>query len=190
MLKKLIFIAGMGVVVSGCIPAVFVAGGAAGAAITNDNRKMQTISDDTDTAYQANNLIQADKELASKTHINVTMFNGTVLMTGQAPTAALKQKAETTIQPLKKIRKIYNQIAIAEPIGAFARSDDALITTNVKTRMLTTTDLKSNQFKIVTENSVVYIMGLTTRKQADMAVEVARHSSGVKQVVKLIEYLD
>lgn len=190
MVKKLLVIVCIGAAVSGCIPAVFVAGGAAGAALSHDNRNMQTISDDADTAFQANSAIQADRDLANKAHVTVTVFNGIALITGQAPTAALQQRAETLIQPLKKIRKIYNQVAIAEPLGAFARSDDALITTNVKTRMLTTTDLKSNQFKIVTEDKVVYIMGLTTRKQAQMAVDVARQSSGVKQVVKLIEYID
>ncbi len=190
MMKKLIFILGMSAAISGCVPAVFVAGGAAGAAITGDNRKMQAISDDTDIAYRANNLIQADKELANKTHISVFLFNSVALMTGQAPTIQLKQRAEQAIKSLQGINQIYNQVAIAQPIGTFTRSNDALITANVKTRMLTTTDLKSNQFKIATENGTVYIMGLTTRKQADMAVNTARQSTGVKQVIKLIEYID
>jgi len=190
MMKKLLLITCISAAVSGCVPAVFVAGGAAGAVISSDNRNMQTISDDTNIAYQANNLIQADKELSTKAHITVTVFNGMALITGQAPNTALQQRPEQLIQPLKKIRKVYNQVVLAEPLGAFARSDDALITTNVKTRMLTTTDLKSSQFKVVTENRTVYIMGLTTRKQAEMAVGVARQSNGVKQVVKLIEYTD
>lgn len=188
MMKKLLLMACMSTLVSGCFPAVFVAGGAAGAVISGDNRNMQTISDDTDIAYQANNLIQADKDLSTKAHVTVTIFNGIALITGQAPNAVLQQRPEQLIQPLKKIRKIYNQVMIDQPLGAFARSDDALITTNVKTRMLTTTDLKSSQFKIVTENGTVYIMGLTTRKQAEIAVAVARQSTGVKQVVRLLEY--
>ena len=188
MLKNLIVITCLGVVISGCVPAVFMAGGATGAAISGDNRKMQTISDDTDTSFRANTLIQADKALSANAHITVTLFNGIALLTGQAPTERLQQRAEQLIKPLKKIRKIYNQIIIAEPLGAFTRSDDALITANVKTRMLTTTDLKSSHFKIITENGTVYIMGLTTRKQAQMAVDVARQSTGVKQVVKLLEY--
>lgn len=189
-IKKLILLGCVSAMVTGCVPAVFVAGGAAGAAIGGDNRSVQRISDDTDMAYRANNLIQANQTLAEQTHINVTVFDGIALMTGQAPNEKLKQEAEALVKSVKNIKKVYNQVRIGENTGAFARSQDGLITTNVKTRMLTTTDLKSNQFKIVTEDGVVYIMGLTTRQQADIAADVASHSSGVKQVVKLIVYKD
>ncbi|CAM4452902.1 MAG: hypothetical protein LEGION0398_MBIBDBAK_00009 [Legionellaceae bacterium] len=179
----------LSIFLTGCIPAVFVAGGAAGAALSSDNRNLQTISDDTDTTHQANNLIQNDEALSKEAHITVTLFNGNALITGQAPNTDLQQRPEQLIKSLKKIHKIFNQVKIAEPIGAFTRSNDALITTNVKTRMLTTTDLKSSQFKIITEDGTVYIMGLATKEQARMAVNVASQSTGVKQVVKLIEYV-
>ncbi len=54
--------------------------------------------------------------------------------------------------------------------------------------MFANRELKSNNFKIVTENGVVFILGIASAKQADLAASIARKSAGVKKVVKLIEY--
>jgi osmotically-inducible protein OsmY len=43
--------------------------------------------------------------------------------------------------------------------------------------------------KVVTEASVVYLMGMVTRKEAEDATQVARTTSGVKRVVRVFEYL-
>ena len=43
---------------------------------------------------------------------------------------------------------------------------------------------------MVTENSIVYLMGLVTRAHADKAVEVAQKVFGVQKIVKVFEYID
>jgi osmotically-inducible protein OsmY len=47
----------------------------------------------------------------------------------------------------------------------------------------------ANHVKVVTENSIVYLMGYVTQKEADTAVEIARNVSGVTTVVKVFEYM-
>jgi osmotically-inducible protein OsmY len=44
--------------------------------------------------------------------------------------------------------------------------------------------------KVVTENGVVYLMGLLTRSEADAVTQAARQVGGVQKVVKLFEYTD
>ncbi len=174
-----------------CAPTAFVAGGAAaGSKIAGDSRSLQTISDDEDAAYQANSRLSADPNFTEKARVTALVFDHEMLLVGQAPTAALKEKAENMVKSIPEIKKIYNQIALKRPLRALEGASDAMITTNVKTRMLTTTNLKSNQFKVVTEDNVVYLLGLTTRKQAAIAVEIARNSTGVKRVVTLFKYTD
>jgi osmotically-inducible protein OsmY len=58
----------------------------------------------------------------------------------------------------------------------------------VKGRFLTENRFPANYVKVVTENSVVYLMGLVTHKEADDAVDIARSTEGVAQVVKVFEY--
>jgi len=48
----------------------------------------------------------------------------------------------------------------------------------------------ANLVKIVTENSVVYLMGLVTKEEAEAAVDIARNTSGVTKVVKVFEYIN
>ena len=53
--------------------------------------------------------------------------------------------------------------------------------------MLAKKDLHSTQIKVVTENSVVYLMGMLTPQQAELATDVARRIDGVREVVKVFE---
>ena len=42
---------------------------------------------------------------------------------------------------------------------------------------------------VVTENAVVYLLGIATPEQATLAVEVARQVKGVHKVVKVFQYV-
>ena len=54
--------------------------------------------------------------------------------------------------------------------------------------MLAASDLKSSSIKVITENGVVYLMGIVSRQQADLAVDIARRVSGVQKVIKIFQY--
>ena len=79
---------------------------------------------------------------------------------------------------------------MAEPVAFSSRVHDSWITGQVKAKMLDTENLKAPHIKVVTENSVVYLMGLVSRAQADLATDAARHVSGVQRVVRMFEYTD
>jgi len=172
---------------SGCfVP--FVAGAALGGAIVYDRRDFQTMVDDQEIFQQANNKLKADTELNTNAHIAVTSFNRSVLIVGQAPSEALKAKAQQLVASVANIKRIYNEVTISGPTSAGVRSSDAWITTKVKSQMLVEPKLRSGQIKVVTEDSVVYLMGVLGREQADIAVDIARQVSGVQRVVKIFEY--
>ena len=67
------------------------------------------------------------------------------------------------------------------------RSKDSWITTKVKTEMMATSGLHSTQVKVVTENGVVYLMGMLTPQQSELATNVARRIDGVREVVKVFQ---
>ena len=69
-------------------------------------------------------------------------------------------------------------------------SDDSYLTSKVKVRFVDQRKFQVNHVKVVTENNVVYLLGMVTRKEAENAVEIARTTGGVQKVVKLFEYLD
>ena len=126
-------------------------------------------------------------------HIVVTSFNNVVLISGQAPNAVLKQRAGKIVSGIPKVRSTYNEVQIEAPSTLLSRSGDSLITARVKTAMVGLEgleDFDTTRVKVVTENSVVFLMGLVTRLEAKVVTEEVRSVRGVQKVVKLFEYID
>ena len=70
-----------------------------------------------------------------------------------------------------------------------ARNNDAYLPGKVKTALVSRKDLFANAYKVVTEKSIVYLMGRVTRDEGDRAAEAAAGVSGVQKVVKVFDYL-
>jgi osmotically-inducible protein OsmY len=173
----------------GCIPAAFVAGTAAGVVIF-DHRSTQTIVEDRDITFKIQHKFDTDQELHNKAHLAVTSFNHIVLLLGQASSAELRSKAEAIAKSNDKVKMIYNEITVEDSISNMASANDSWITTKVKTLLAATPGLSSANLKVVTENKVVYLLGLTSRTQAKIAADKTRTVAGVQKVVKLFEYLN
>lgn len=134
------------------------------------------------------NIDKADPQLA-QSHIVVTSYNGVVLLAGQVRSEDLRQLAAKTVAKISKVRRVHNEISITGSSSMVARSNDAWITTKVKSKMLANSKLKSGSIKVVTENGVVYLMGLLTREEATRAAELVRKTAGVQKVVRIFEYI-
>lgn len=169
----------------------FVAGAAAGAAaiaVVYDHRTIQKSLEDTEIANKISDKIHKNPELHTESHIEVTVFNRIVLLTGETPNQAWKEKAEDIAKSTPDVTRIYNQITIQNPTSSLTHTSDSWITTKIKGQMLATEDLKSSSIKVVTENGVVFLMGIVTKQQADIAVDIARQVSGVQKVMKIFQY--
>lgn len=175
--------------IQGCATGV-VAGGAAGATLAVERRTTGTVIDDQAIEFKAAKRIFDDKEFDDQTHINVTSYNGIVLLTGEALTEELKQQATNMIQAIPKVRRVHNELSIAAPSGITSRSSDTWITSKVLAKLTANENINHFHVKVVTENSVVYLMGLLTRAEAERVVEVVKTSAGVQRVVKIFEYTD
>ncbi len=172
----------------GCVGAM-VTGAATGVTIANDRRTAGTFIEDNSIELKAGQLIREDTELNEQTHINVTGYNLKILLTGEAPTPELRARIVDLVRNIRKVEHVYNEITIAAPSSLMARSSDTLLTTKLKTKLLGIKDLDSTRVKVVTENGVVYVMGLLREDEASAVTEVARRISGVQKVVKLFEYI-
>ncbi len=167
---------------------VGAAAGAAGIALVYDHRKVERVIDDQTIAKKVYDKIRFNPAFKDSTHINVTSFNGIVLLTGEATSANLRQEAETLAKTVPNVERVYNEVAIKGPSSSLTRTSDAWITAKNKSLMLAEKDLASGSIKVVTENGSVYLMGLVTRDQAETAVDVARQAAGVQKVVKIFQY--
>ena len=173
----------------GCAPAVVV-GGAATAAVVHDRRTFGSIIDDQAIELKAGSAIAGDAELRGQTRINVTSMNGIVLLSGEAATIEARDRVLSLVREINGVRRITNEMQIADTSGMGSRSLDSLITSAVKSRLLESKNTDSTRIKVVTDNQVVYLMGLVTRAEGDTAAGHAATIDGVTRVVKVFEYID
>lgn len=168
---------------------VFVAGAATTASIANDRRTVGSVIDDQNIELKAANTIASRKDMDKASRISAVSVNGKVLLVGQTPYGQFSRDAEQLVSKIDGVRHVYNELRIRKPVGFSVQSQDSWITSKIKSEMLTTKGIDSTHFKVVTENSEVFLMGLVTRDEAEKAVNLARHVSGVKKVIKVFEYI-
>jgi osmotically-inducible protein OsmY len=172
-----------------CAPVV-VGGVAVGAAAAHDRRMFGAIIDDQTIELRAASNIGMDAQLKKLVHVNVTSMNGVVLLTGEATTPEARDQVLTQVRAVNGVRRITNEIRITEPSSFGSRSRDSLITSAVKSRFLVSKDLDPSRVKVVTEANVVYLLGLVTQTEGELATDRAATIEGVERIVKVFEYID
>jgi len=134
--------------------------------------------------------IHAVDDAFSDAHLVVISYNGYVLIAGQVQSEALKARATQVVRDVRNVRRIYNELEVSAPSSAMTRTSDTWITTKVKSWLLGDSRIEGGRVKVVTENGVVYLMGLATKAEADRITDSASGISGVQRVVQLFEIID
>jgi osmotically-inducible protein OsmY len=173
----------------GCLP-MFAIGTAAGTGtyISEDRRTSGMFIEDEGIELKSARRIH--QQYGDSVHINITSFNRIVLLTGEVPTAAAKADIEKLIMGVDNVRRIHNELAVAGNSSLASRSNDVLITSKVKARFLAERKFQINHVKIVTENGIVYLLGMVTHQEAENAAKISSSTAGVRKVVKVFEYLN
>ena len=170
----------------GCVPVAVVGAGAAGALSYEDRRTTGTQVDDEGIELRTGNRIT--ERYGEKVHVNITSFNRGVLLTGEVPDATAKEEIEKLAGAVRNVRLVTNDLKIGAPSSYGARANDAAITGKVKARFVDAGKFSAVHVKVVTEASVVYLLGMVTETEANLATEIARTTGGVSRVVKVFEY--
>jgi osmotically-inducible protein OsmY len=160
----------------------------------NDDRGTRTIGSRIDDSLietkAAVNIAKAHPDLDQASHIVVASYNGVVLLAGQTPRSELKETAEQAASSVQRVKRVHNELQVLQPSSALARSNDSWLTTKIKAQMLTDESVPGSRIKVITENGIVYLLGLVTRQEGNRATSVVQGVSGVQRIVKLFEYID
>jgi len=170
----------------GCAPAIVAVGAAHVAIIAGDPRTTGTQLDDQTIEFKITT--EAGSRYSNDVHLNVTSYNGMVLLTGEAPSTVVQDEITKLARSTDKVRIVNNEMVIGPVTDLGARTNDTFITSKVKTRLLEDDQVKAIYVKVVTERSVVYLMGIVPRTLGDAAAQTTATTEGVAKVVKLFEY--
>ncbi len=171
---------------SACAP--LVVGGAALTGLMAVDRRSSGAQVE-DEAIELRAGIRMRDELGSRAHVNVTSYNRQVLLTGEVPDEAAKNRAEQLASGIDNVRAVVNELAIMAPTSLSQRSNDTLISGKMRASLVDARDLSSPAFKVVTERGTLFLMGRVTQREADRATQIARGVGGVQRVVRVFEIL-
>ena len=189
-LRSLALLALLGLLplLQGCFGMAVVGAGAV-ALSSDDRRTLGAQTEDQEIELRGDSRIS--DRLGDKAHINVTSYNRNVLLTGEAIDTATRAQAESIVREIPNVRGVVNAIQISGVSSYTSRANDSYLTSKVKARFIDNGgSFSANHVKVVTEDGVVYLMGLVTHKEADAAVEIARTTGGVQKVVRVFEYIE
>ena len=191
MLARILRIAASAVVLmsammlNGCIPLVMTGVGA-GALVATDRRSAGTQLDD--EIIEDKILTTVVDRYRNDAHVNVTSYNGNVLLTGEVPTERARSDVLDIARTTAKVRTVQSELVVGPVTDLGSRSNDTLITSKVKARFVEAQKFQINHVKVVTERGTVYLLGVVRRDEGDAAADIARTTSGVQRVVKVFEY--
>ena len=175
----------LAVSLQGCIGVAAVGAGTAALSVV-DRRTTGVQVDDEGIELRATNRVS--ERFGDRVHANITSFNRNVLVTGEVPNAAASDEIAKMIEGVPGVRGVTNDLQVAGGSSLSSRASDATITGKVKARLFDSGKLNPVHVKVITEASIVYLLGIVTEGEANEAVEVARTTGGVRKVVKVFEY--
>ena len=185
-LCALLAAAALGAGVAGCVPLV-IGSAAFGGLMAADRRTTGAQVEDEGIELRAINRITA--EYGERVHINVTSYNRQVLLTGEVPSAEVRQAIHALVADVGNVTSVINDVAVMPPSSLAQRSSDTFITGKVRARLVDAKDISAIAFKVVTERNVVYLMGLVTEREATRATSIASGVDGVHKVVRTFQVL-
>lgn len=160
-----------------------------GASAVYNRHSIQKNINDQYITMMAFKQLKIDDDQFDDSNITIATYDSDVLLTGQVPRPWQKEKAEKIVKTIPDVGHVYNLLSIASPSSSLTRISDAWITTKIKSKFLVSDDVDVAKVKVVTENGTVYMMGLLQPYEAQTAADIASHTDGVENVVKMFSYM-
>ena len=179
-------VAGAASTLTGCIP-VMIGGAAVGASVFTDRRSSGTQLDDQTIAFKAQ--FQIGKKLGDSARVNAVSYDDRVLLTGDVPSQAAKDQATSIAQGVEKVKSVINQLDVGPAESLEGRSNDAWLSSKVRTALLSTKNVPSGAIVTTVNRGVVYMLGKVTQEEGEIAAQAAANVGGIVKVVKMFTYI-
>jgi osmotically-inducible protein OsmY len=172
---------------SACAPVV-VGGAAAGTAVVVTDRRTSGVQlEDQNISFKVERAMS--QKFGDTARISANAYNGQVLLTGDAPSEAVKDQATGLARGVESVKTVVNQITVT-PLSPFSsRSNDTWITSKVRSELLNTKFVPSGSISITTDKGVVYLQGKVTQAEGEYAANATAGVGGVTKVVKLFDII-
>jgi osmotically-inducible protein OsmY len=174
------------VVLTGCSPTTFLSSSMATLSTGSQERGFGGYITDGEISTRLN-LVLFRRDFEMYQQVNVHVYEGRVLLTGNVPTPKIKEDVVKIVWQIPGVKSVMDETIVA-PMRTFAQYiKDKWITTRIETALLFDQTIKSRNYDVHTQNGIVYITGMA---QGDAELQrVLQKSQSIKGVVRVVAYV-
>lgn len=154
--------------------------------VHSDRRTSASVLLDSSLELDINQKLQT-LNLQDGARLALKSFNRHILIVGQAQDDEIIDKISDIVAHTEGVRKVYNEVTVGQPLSYWDKAHDSWITTKITSAMILEPQVGAWRIHVLTENGVVYLIGIVTPEEEELAVNIAKSTSGVKKVVKIFE---
>ena len=170
---------------SGCATAVLGVGTAAVAASTTEKGLTTSVNDAAIVTKIKDRFIQSNFSLV--TAVDVSVNDGSVLMTGKIKTPEEKVEATRIAWEVKDVREVVNELQVSDTSSLKDLAKDLAASATLRGKLIADTGVSSLNFNIDVVNGTIYLSGIAA-DAAEMNRVVA-HAQEVRFTRKVVNYI-
>ena len=174
----------------GCHAAIVSGATTTSMAVAEERSVGNVIDDATIKAQIKSNYLQKDIDYLF-TMVGVDVKEGRVLLTGSVDDPDTRVEAVRLAWLPRGVKEVINEIQVTGHRNLSTYSRDTWITTQVKSKLLLNTEIRSINYSVETVNGIVYLMGIAhDKREMDDVTYIASRIKGVDQVISHIRMKD
>ncbi len=173
---------------AGCAPLI-VGGAVVGGFMATDRRSVGIQLEDETIERRVDRALAKRFSDDTKSNVFVKSYNRRVLLTGEVASEADKAEAERLAAGQENVRVVANELYVGMLSSTANRNNDTAISAKVRTAMLREENVPTSALSVTVRRSVVYLMGRVSESEGELAARTASRTDGVRQVIKLFDYL-
>ena len=170
---------------SGCATAVLGVGTAAVAASTTEKGLTTSVNDAAIVTKIKDRFIQSNFSLV--TAVDVSVNDGSVLMTGKVKTPEEKVQATRIAWEIKGVREVVNELQVSDTSSLKDLAKDLAASATLRGKLIADTDVSSLNFNIDVVNGTIYLSGIAA--DATEMNRVVAHAQEVRFTRKVVNYI-
>ena len=158
-----------------------------------DRRSPESAEYDKDISEAIREDILSDSEIKRFSHVNVNVYNGAVLLTGEVMNEAFKSKIVEAVRIVKNVKIVHDNLVVDYPSDNLSRANDRRIGQNIRqalTQIRTIPGFDSSLVRVITEQGTVYLMGRVHRDEGLVVINVVRTEPDIRQLITVFDYID
>jgi osmotically-inducible protein OsmY len=173
---------------AGCAP-LLVGGAVVGGFVATDRRSVGIQLEDETIERRVDRALAKRFSDDTTSNIFVKSYNRRVLLTGEVASEADKAEAERIAVAQENVRVVANELYVGMVATTANRNHDTATSAKVRTALLREENVPTSALSVTVRRSVVYLMGRVSEPEGELAARTASRTDGVRQVVKLFDYL-